>query len=79
MLPRICYYYSGDLGGTKARILKTLSRYMSPAMEREVRQVIAKSASKPSIKFSEYDWSVRDVFFQGHGGDVECPLSVATR
>jgi hypothetical protein len=34
-LPRICQYYSGDLGGSKLRILKTLMHYMSSQMEKE--------------------------------------------
>ena len=65
-LPRICQYYSNDLGGSKTRILKTLMQYMSPQMEKEVKWLYKTGGGKVKLRYNDYDWAVRGVFFRGH-------------
>ncbi|KAI3653581.1 hypothetical protein MP228_001528 [Amoeboaphelidium protococcarum] len=67
-LPRICQYYSGDLGGNKLRIFKTLTNYMSPQMEKEVKWLLKneKHGGKIKIRYLNYDSTTRGVFFRGH-------------
>ena len=76
-LPRICQYYAKDFGGSKSRVLKMLMPYMSQQMERDVKVLLKQKkagAGKVKLRYGDFDWSLRGVYFLGHNDGIQNAL-----
>ena len=68
-LPRVCQYFAKDFGGSKQATVKALIPYLSAQIEREIKYMLRieqNGGNKIKIRYDDYEWTLRGLFFRGH-------------